>query len=136
MDSVTGSARMWLRIEGLVVLLAAILCYRQMGASWLLFVVLFLAPDLSMLGYLAGSRVGAAAYNVVHSYALPVTLLVVAVFTQHRTAVACALIWVAHIALDRTFGYGLKYPSAFGETHLGRIGDKIGQQQAVRSASL
>lgn len=136
MKSVTGSARTWLRTEGLVVLLAAILFYRQLGASWLLFAVLFLAPDLSMLGYLAGSRVGAAAYNVVHSYALPVTLLVAAVFTQHRTAVSCALIWIAHIALDRTLGYGLKYPSAFGETHLGRIGNRIGKCQAVSSASL
>jgi hypothetical protein len=33
-----------------------------------------------------------------------------------------AMIWLAHIGIDRALGYGLKYSAGFGFTHLGRIG--------------
>ena len=85
--------------------------------------MLFLLPDLSFLGYLAGPRVGAGAYNAAHSYIGPGR----AAGARLRSA-ACAaalafgLIWCAHIGLDRALGYGLKYGSDFGATHLGRIG--------------
>ncbi len=127
MNAVTGSVRMWLRLEGLAVLVAAVFFYRQMGARWVLFAVLFLAPDLSMLGYLAGSRIGAVAYNVAHSYVLPVLLLIAGALSRRCMLAPYALIWIAHIGFDRILGYGLKYPWAFGETHLGRIG----KQRAV-----
>jgi hypothetical protein len=35
--------------------------------------------------------------------------------------VAVALIWFAHISMDRTVGYGLKYPTSFKDTHLERV---------------
>ena len=124
MTPVIGSVRTWLRLEGLAVLVASLFFYRQQSASWLLFAVLFLAPDLSMLGYIAGPRIGAAAYNIVHSYLLPLIFLFVAVLTAHSTLIPYALIWTAHIGFDRLLGYGLKYPSAFGDTHLGRIGNQ------------
>lgn len=118
----TGSVRIWLRLEGFAALAVSAFFYRQQSASWLLFAVLFLVPDLSMLGYLAGPRVGATAYNLVHSYLLPLLLLLAAILTSHAALIPYALIWTAHIGLDRLLGYGLKYPSAFGDTHLGRIG--------------
>jgi uncharacterized protein DUF4260 len=74
-----------------------------------------------MVAYAAGPRVGAAAYDLVHTYALPVVLGVVGVVANADAAVAVALIWVTHIGVDRAIGYGLKYPSGFKDTHLQRV---------------
>ncbi len=115
-----GAPRLWLRLEGAAVLALAILVFAHGGHSWALLAILFLAPDLSFAGYLAGPRVGSAIYNVAHSYLGPVALAAWALLTG-RPPVA-ATIWFAHIGFDRMLGYGLKYPSAFSDTHLGRIG--------------
>jgi hypothetical protein len=118
--TVTGGARIWLRLEGAAVLVAAAALYAVVGASWLLFALLFLVPDLSLAGYAAGPRVGAIVYNVVHSYVGPVLLTAALAMAGLQPAVA--LIWLAHIGFDRALGYGLKYSSGFSATHLGRIG--------------
>ena len=135
MNFVSGSPRRWLRFEGAAVLAACLLLYRYEHASWLRFALFFLAPDLAMLAYFAGARAGATAYNLAHNYVLPLLLLMVAVLTAHHAAAAYALIWAAHIGLDRMLGYGLKYPSSFGETHLGRIG-KLKAADSMASQSL
>jgi hypothetical protein len=119
---VTGTARMILRLEGIAVLLAALALYYQMGFSWLAFVVFFLAPDLSMLAYLAGPGPGAVGYNLAHTYVLALALALVGSFAGAPIALAAGIIWIAHIGFDRALGYGLKYPTRFGDTHLGRIG--------------
>lgn len=113
--------RRLLHLEGLVVLVAAIALYFDAGYGWLLLVLLFLAPDLSMLGYLGGPLVGALAYDVVHTYALPVALGAVGVLGGYELATQLALVWAAHIGMDRMLGYGLKYPTAFKDTHLQRV---------------
>jgi hypothetical protein len=118
--AVTGAVRTWLRLEGAAVLLFAVGLYAWGDHSWLLFAVLFLSPDLSFLGYLAGARVGAMTYNALHSYVGPLALAAVLLLTGH--AVMLALIWAAHLGFDRLVGYGLKYPTDFKDTHLGRIG--------------
>ena len=110
-----------LRLEGLVVLAAALALYFDSGFGWLLLIVLFLAPDVSMLGYVEGPAAGAAVYDVVHTYALPIALGVVGVLGDSDTALQLALIWVAHIGADRLLGYGLKYPTGFSDTHLQRV---------------
>ena len=110
-----------LRIEEAILLVLTVLLYRDMHFNWLLFAILFLAPDVFMLGYLAGPRVGAALYNLGHTQALPILLALSGVATHHRGLLAIALIWLAHIFFDRLLGYGLKYPTAFKETHLQRI---------------
>jgi hypothetical protein len=97
------------------------LLYWLNGGSWILFVLLLLAPDLSMLGYLAGSRIGAAIYNAFHTYALPVILAAYGLLEGSSLAVSMALIWLAHIGVDRLLGYGLKYASGFKDTHLDRV---------------
>ena len=102
-------------------LVAALALYIDGEYGWLLLVVLFLAPDLSMLGYLAGPRVGAVAYNLAHTYVGPVALALVGVLGESDRAVQLALIWLAHIGVDRAVGYGLKYPTAFNDTHLQRV---------------
>jgi hypothetical protein len=88
---------------------------------WWLFVVLALAPDLAMVAYAAGPRVGATAYDLVHTYTLPVALGTAGVVAHVDAAVAVALIWLTHIGVDRAIGYGLKYPSGFKDTHLQRV---------------
>jgi hypothetical protein len=120
--SITGTPRIWLRLEALAVLATALFLYSHAAASWVVFGLLFLAPDLSMLGYLAGPEIGAMAYNIAHNYVLPLILIGFALLTKHTTVTPYALIWIAHIAVDRMLGYGLKYGSSFGHTHLGRIG--------------
>ena len=113
--------RRLLHAEGAVVFLAATLLYFHDDHPWWLYLVLALAPDLSMLGYLAGPRAGAAAYDVVHTYVLPVALAALGVVSDVDTLTAVGLVWIAHIGVDRAVGYGLKYPSGFKDTHLQRV---------------
>ena len=110
-----------LRVEGVALLALSVLLYWIYGGSWLLFGVLLLAPDLSMLGYIAGPRVGAAIYNTFHTYAMPAVVGALGIIFASPLLVAVALIWFAHIGMDRTVGYGLKYPSSFKDTHLERV---------------
>ena len=117
----TGGARMLLRLEGFAAFAAAVAFYAQAGFSWPVAALCFLAPDLAMLAYLAGPRAGAIAYNLAHTYALALALTL-AGFGGVPAAAAGGLIWIAHIGFDRALGYGLKYSSGFGDTHLGRIG--------------
>ncbi|NIM50913.1 MAG: DUF4260 family protein [Gemmatimonadales bacterium] len=112
-----------LHVEGAAVLVVSLLLYREVGASWWMFVLLILAPDLSILGYLAGSRVGAVTYNVVHTYALPAVLFAAGFITEAGLMMGIALIWGAHIGVDRLLGFGLKYPAGFRPTHLQRVID-------------
>ena len=109
-----------LRLEGAVILALSVLLYSINGESWLLFVLLFLVPDLSMLGYLSGPRKGAASYNLFHTYILPGLLAALGLLTESPLLVSLALVWFAHIGFDRMVGYGLKYPTGFFDTHLHR----------------
>ena len=110
-----------LRIHGGVLLAASALFYWVNGGSWVLFALLILAPDVSMLGYVFGAKAGAAAYNAAHAYVLPACLVAFGLFSGSAPAVTVALIWLAHIGVDRLVGYGLKYTSGFRDTHLDRI---------------
>jgi hypothetical protein len=110
------------RLEGAAALLLAIALYALWGFSWWLFALLLFSFDLSILGYLRNARAGAAVYNLVHGYALPALTAGLGLLFGAPLAVATALIWFAHIGLDRALGYGLKLPSSFQETHLGQIG--------------
>jgi len=118
MGTVTGVPNLILRAEGLAVLVASAWAYGLVGAGWWLFAALILAPDLSMLGYLAGPRVGAAAYNVAHTYLGPLALLALGQVAALPLLTALGLIWAAHIGVDRAMGYGLKYAWGFRATHL------------------
>lgn len=114
--------RSLLRLEGLAAAAVATVFYARTGSSWWMYAVLFLVPDLSMLGYLGGPKLGARIYNAIHSYITPATLAVSALLLGANGLVPFALIWVAHIGVDRLMGYGLKYPEGFGRTHLGMLG--------------
>ena len=111
-----------LRLEWAAVLLSAIAFYVFSDGSWQLFVLLILAPDLAMLGYLTGPAAGAVVYNTFHMLVWPAVLFVVGLYTDSALTMQVAAVWTAHIAMDRALGYGLKLPSGFTDTHLGRIG--------------
>jgi hypothetical protein len=111
-----------LRAEGGVLMVGALWGYRAAAGNWLPFVLLLFVPDLSMLGYLAGPRVGAAIYNVAHTAVLPAVLIAVGLLISHDAPMWIGLIWLVHIGFDRALGYGFKEPTGFTETHLGPIG--------------
>jgi hypothetical protein len=117
-----GGVRLALRAESLAALAATASLYAWLGYSWGLFAVLFLAPDLAMVAYARGPKWGAAAYNLLHATVGPLALGALALAVRAPLGEAVALIWFAHIEFDRALGYGLKYGSGFGDTHLGRIG--------------
>jgi Domain of unknown function (DUF4260) len=110
-----------LRLEGLALFVGALVVYFELDFGWVLLVVLFLAPDLSFAGYLAGPRIGAWLYNALHTTVGPIALAVVGVLEDTDWCIQVSLIWLAHIGLDRLLGYGLKYPTAFKDTHLNRV---------------
>jgi hypothetical protein len=110
-----------LRAEGGVIFGASLLLYGELRGSWALFVMLVLAPDLSILGYLSSARLGAALYNLVHALVAPVLLIVLSIVYKQLWLLPYGLIWTAHIGADRLLGYGLKYPTRFHDTHLHRL---------------
>ena len=119
---VNGGIRTLLRLEGFMVLVAATVMYAKSGFGWGTFALFFLVPDVSLLGYLAGSRFGALAYNAAHSYAGALALFGAALLLASPALEAAGMIWCAHIGFDRALGYGLKSMAGFEFTHLGRIG--------------
>jgi hypothetical protein len=118
----TGGVRTLLRLEGLALFLGMTLLYAQWEGSWLVYVLLFLVPDLSFAAYLAGPRAGAIVYNAAHAYLAPMALMIFGFAAAAPLVLSIAMIWLAHIGFDRALGYGLKYARGFGYTHLGRIG--------------
>ena len=120
--TVTGKVRIVLRLEGLCILLISLLAYAKFGAGWGVWAIFFLTPDLSLLGYVAGPRAGSALYNSAHSYVGAALLLASGLCWPSQLATTAGIIWIAHIGFDRALGYGLKYASGFGVTHLGLIG--------------
>lgn len=119
---VNGGIRTMLRLEGLMVFVAASVMYAKSGFGWTTFALFFLAPDVAFLGYLAGNRIGALAYNATHSYVGALALFGAALVLNSPALEAAAMIWCAHIGFDRALGYGLKSFAGFEFTHLGRIG--------------
>ncbi len=111
-----------LRLEGLALLVVALVAYAALGFSWWVFAALVLLPDLSMLAYAGGPRVGATVYNLAHATVLPIAVVLVGFLSGSDVALLVGLVWLAHIAADRALGYGLKHPTGFHDTHLGRIG--------------
>jgi hypothetical protein len=119
----TGGVRVLLRLEGAFLFAAATIAFGVAGGGpWWMFLVLFLAPDLSLAGYTLGQERGAAIYNTAHSTVGPLALATVGLLAANGTAEALGLIWAAHVGLDRALGYGLKYTAGFRFTHLGMIG--------------
>lgn len=113
--------RLFLKIEGLMVLILSIGYYSINEYSWWLFLLLLLAPDVSMVGYLINHAIGARLYNYLHTYIFSLLFIFIGFFTHQDILIAIGLIWTSHIGMDRALGYGLKYSTSFKDTHLQRI---------------
>ena len=122
LEATTPWVRRWLRAEGLAAFAAALAAWVGLGADWWWFGLLLLTPDVSMIGYVAGPHAGAVTHNVVHNWATAIVVGALGVGLQAPGLVFGALILIGHVGVDRLMGYGLKYPTAFADTHLGRIG--------------
>ncbi len=121
--AVSGKPLAILRSEGVVLLAAALAAYfAGLDEPWWLVPVLLFVPDVFMAGYARSSRVGAMLYNAAHSYPAPAVLGALASVADEPLWQGVALVWFAHIGMDRALGYGLKYETDFKDTHLGRIG--------------
>lgn len=107
-----------LYLEGAGVFIMSLVAYHWNHGGWGLFALLFLVPDLSMIGYVVNARIGAAVYNAAHTYIGPLLLGTYSILMDRQTALLLVLIWVAHISFDRLLGFGLKYPTEFKDTHL------------------
>ena len=114
-----------LRIEGAALFALTLYLYHSTGRSWGLFLLLFLWPDVFMLGYLSNVRLGASLYNIAHTVAFPVLLAGVSYTLHSEKPLVFALIWLAHIEFDRALGFGLKYPTYFKDTHLQRVNQPV-----------
>lgn len=119
---VTSSVRSWLRLEAVVVAVAGTMVWAGMSGGWARFALFILIPDISFIGYVWGPRAGATIYNVAHSYVLPMAIGLVGAALDQRALLLTGALWMTHIGIDRALGYGLKYGTAFQDTHLGRIG--------------
>jgi hypothetical protein len=117
-----GAVRSWLRLEGLAAFGAGLALFGASGGSWLLFVPLILLPDVSAVGYLAGPRVGSFTYNLLHNWGSGIVALGLGAWLASPAVMLVAAILIAHVGMDRAVGYGLKLPSSFQDTHLGRMG--------------
>ena len=120
--AVEGMPRLLLRLEGAALALAAVYTYYRVGANWWLFACLILVPDVSLIAYFGGTRFGAIAYNTFHVLLAPLICGALGFLLPSFDLLSVALIWTAHIGIDRAAGLGLKYGAGFGFTHLGRIG--------------
>jgi hypothetical protein len=117
-----GAVRNWLRLEGLAAFGAGLALFGASGGNWLFIIPLILLPDISAVGYLAGPRVGAFGYNLVHNWVPGIVTLGMAAWLASPALGVAAGVLIAHVGMDRAVGYGLKLPGSFQDTHLGRMG--------------
>jgi hypothetical protein len=122
LESTTPWVRRWLRAEGIAAFAGGAAAWVALGAPWPLFLILLLAPDLSMVGYLGGTHSGAIAYNIAHNWFTAGVVAGLGIVLAVPALTLAGAILVAHTGIDRVLGYGLKYPTSFQDTHLGRIG--------------
>jgi hypothetical protein len=109
------------RLEGLTIFLFSLLFYNFFGGNWLLFILLILLPDISMVGYIKNKKLGAFIYNLVHNYILGLVIILIAMSLQNILVLEIGVILLAHVGMDRFFGFGLKYPSQFKDTHIQKL---------------
>jgi Domain of unknown function (DUF4260) len=130
---VAGTPRRMLRLEGAAVAAGALIAYTTTNEAWWLIALTILLPDLSAIGFLAGSRVGTHLYNAAHTSSVPVIVVAIGLWQHTPLATALALVWLAHIGIDRALGYGLKYPDNPQHTHLSAPRPRPGTAGALRS---
>ena len=118
----TGAVRTWLRLEGLAAFAFGVALFGASGGNWLLLIPLLLLPDISAVGYLVSPWVGTFTYNLIHNWVPGFVALGIGAWLASPAVILVAAILIAHVGMDRAVGYGMKLPSSFHDTHLGRMG--------------
>lgn len=111
-----------IQAEEAAMFLLSICLFSQLHFAWYWWLIWILAPDLSMLGYLAGNKTGAICYNLAHHKGIAIAIYLLGLYTINENLELAGLILFGHSSMDRGLGYGLKYFTGFQDTHLGRIG--------------
>ncbi|MGA2505758.1 MAG: DUF4260 domain-containing protein [Anaerolineales bacterium] len=111
-----------IKLEDLGEFLFSIYLFSLLPYPWWFYPLFFFFPDLSMLGYLAGPRLGAITYNLIHHKAIALGLFVAGIFLHVPVISLLGVLFLGHSSMDRVLGYGLKFSDSFGHTHLGAIG--------------
>lgn len=111
-----------LKLEYGLLLVLAVWLFSLSGFAWWWFLVLFLVPDVGMVGYVLNPRVGAVMYNVFHHFGVALACFLLGMWSGVPVLMLVGSVLLGHSAFDRILGYGLKYPDAFKHTHLGMIG--------------
>lgn len=110
-----------LQLEEIGLFLFGIFLFNQLDYVWWWFLVLILAPDLSMLGYVFGNKIGAITYNFFHHRGIAIMIYLLGIYTSNNLMQLSGIILFAHSSMDRMMGYGLKYEIGFKFTHLGNL---------------
>lgn len=112
-----------IKLEEVMMFTLGIFMFGLLGYQWWWFLVLILAPDIGMIGYLFGNKIGAISYNLFHHKGLAIILYFVGMYFSMPICQLAGIILFSHASLDRALGYGLKYNKGFNYTHLGEIGN-------------
>lgn len=110
-----------LKAEYFFLLLFSIYLFSTTSYTWWVFIVLFLVPDVGMVGYLINPKIGALTYNLTHFFGTAIILILLGVYLANDIAYLTGVIVLGHSALDRLLGFGLKYTDSFKHTHLGKL---------------
>lgn len=110
-----------LKLEELLQFGFGIFLFSTLDYQWWVFPALILVPDIGMLGYLINNRVGALLYNLFHHKGIALAILVYGMYFENPLMTLTGVILFSHSAMDRIFGYGLKYSDSFKNTHLGEL---------------
>ncbi len=111
-----------IKLEELFMFAITIFLFSRLDFAWWWYPALLFVPDVSMLGYLSGTRLGAFTYNFFHHKALGISVYILGILSVNPAVQLAGLILFGHSSMDRILGYGLKYTDSFQHTHLGTIG--------------
>ncbi len=112
-----------LKLEEALMFAFSVFLFARLHYAWWLYPLLLFAPDLSMLGYLGGTKLGAWTYNVIHHKGLALGIVIIGMALANPILQLAGVIMFGHSSMDRILGYGLKYSDSFQHTHLGMIGN-------------
>jgi len=115
-----------LKLEEFGLFVLSIVLFSQLPFAWWIYLLLLLAPDLGMIGYALGPRVGGVTYNTTHHEGLAAVLYAVGILSFIPVLALIGVIMLGHSSIDRVLGFGLKYGDSFQHTHLGWIGSRRG----------
>lgn len=110
-----------IKLEELAMFLFSILLFSQLDYAWWVYLVFILTPDIGMIGYAVNTRLGAMTYNLFHHKAIAILIGTLGWYLVVPGLQLAGIILFGHASMDRIFGYGLRYPDHFKNTHLGKL---------------